>query len=418
MALNKYVTLENLSKNLKAYDAAKVADIRSKVENISERAEANKIDSISVNNTAITPDENKNVNIPVPTLTDILDDETKSTTKTYSSDKISSLINAISSLKLKIVDELPTEDISTSTIYLVPKASSGTNNAYTEYVYVDESWEKIGDTELKVPGWGTQSQDIGTESSAGSATTMSRSDHVHALPTIEQSNSTSAVSPGSGGSFAVIDSVTVDSQGRLTGKNVKTVTLPDLTSGTADYLNGFTSKAGSQTWGNQTGTFITGMGDSTGGNIAWRRDNPSDGQMSMVLDGTVYVNEGTDKVATESQIPTLSSLIMGTALTSSNPISTTNPARIDAGKIAVHTVYNASGPATYGNLFNIGGSGGCQIFLEWSGSQTAAGDSNYGGIWYRTMRDSMSGWTAWSKMWTSKNLSFSVSGSTCTITYS
>ena len=60
----------------------------------------------------------------------------------------------------------------------------------------------------------------------------------------------------------------------------------------AKKLDGFASQSGSQDWGNQTGTFVFGMDDSTGGSLAFRRDNPSGGQLSMILDGTVYVDEG------------------------------------------------------------------------------------------------------------------------------
>lgn len=58
------------------------------------------------------------------------------------------------------------------------------------------------------------------------------------------------------------------------------------------YPYGFSSRATGQTWGSQTGTFLTGWQDSTGGSIAFRRDNPTGGQMSMIIDGTVYINEG------------------------------------------------------------------------------------------------------------------------------
>lgn len=60
----------------------------------------------------------------------------------------------------------------------------------------------------------------------------------------------------------------------------------------ANYLYGFTGRTTSQTWGNQTGTFITGMDDSTGGSMAFRRDNPTSGQMSMIIDGRYYQREG------------------------------------------------------------------------------------------------------------------------------
>lgn len=64
----------------------------------------------------------------------------------------------------------------------------------------------------------------------------------------------------------------------------------------SDVLNGFLTATTSQTWGNQIGTFVGGYNDSTGGSLAWRRDNPKSGQLSMIIDGTVYVNEGKDKV--------------------------------------------------------------------------------------------------------------------------
>lgn len=92
--------------------------------------------------------------------------------------------------------------------------------------------------------------------------------------------------------------------------------------------------------------------------------------------------------------------MLGAALDSSNPITDTNPPRIAAGRIQAHTVYgaDAGGPATYGNLVNIGGSGGAQVFLEWSGGQSAAGQAVNQGIWYRSMRDNQSAWTAWTKI--------------------
>lgn len=43
----------------------------------------------------------------------------------------------------EIVTELPTENISTNKIYLVKKSDEG-NDKYTEYVYANNAWEKIG----------------------------------------------------------------------------------------------------------------------------------------------------------------------------------------------------------------------------------------------------------------------------------
>ena len=57
-------------------------------------------------------------------------------------------ISAVSSLKIEVVDTLPTTDISTATIYFVPKTAADTDNVYSEYIYVNEKWELIGDTEV------------------------------------------------------------------------------------------------------------------------------------------------------------------------------------------------------------------------------------------------------------------------------
>ena len=66
----------------------------------------------------------------------------------------------------------------------------------------------------------------------------------------------------------------------------------NATVGTADKLTGFSSRAADFSWGNQTGTAVTVMNDSTGGSLGFRRDNPAGGQVSMVIDGTVYIKEG------------------------------------------------------------------------------------------------------------------------------
>ena len=54
-------------------------------------------------------------------------------------------LDAITSkiFKFKIVTSLPTEDISDSTIYLINTGEED-NIFYTEYVYIDNSWEKFG----------------------------------------------------------------------------------------------------------------------------------------------------------------------------------------------------------------------------------------------------------------------------------
>lgn len=64
----------------------------------------------------------------------------------------------------------------------------------------------------------------------------------------------------------------------------------------SDYPTGFTSRSTSSTWGNTTGTHITGWGTSTGGAIAFMNDNPSAGKVSIKIDGLFYQDEGKYKV--------------------------------------------------------------------------------------------------------------------------
>ena len=44
-----------------------------------------------------------------------------------------------------VVDKLPTTDIKTNKIYLVRKNETGEDNAYVEYVFANNSWEKLGE---------------------------------------------------------------------------------------------------------------------------------------------------------------------------------------------------------------------------------------------------------------------------------
>lgn len=89
---------------------------------------------------------------------------------------------------------------------------------------------------------------------------------------------------------------------------------------------------------------------------------------------------------------------VGAALTSTNKITTTYPPRLTANAIQLHTVYNADGPAVYGNLINIGGNGAFQFFCEWAGAQTTANQNVKEHLWIRSWRNNQSAWTQWQKL--------------------
>lgn len=67
--------------------------------------------------------------------------------------------------EFKVVQTLPTSDISTSTIYLVPSEHPGEENIYDEYIYVNGDWEHIGSTSVDLTDYVTKTyfdQTVGT----------------------------------------------------------------------------------------------------------------------------------------------------------------------------------------------------------------------------------------------------------------
>lgn len=61
-----------------------------------------------------------------------------------------------------VVDKLPTTDIKTNKIYLVRKSETGEDNAYVEYVYINNSWEKLGEytPSIDLSGYSLKSQTV------------------------------------------------------------------------------------------------------------------------------------------------------------------------------------------------------------------------------------------------------------------
>lgn len=78
---------------------------------------------------------------------------------------INNAIGNINSFDIAVVQELPIQDISTHTIYLVPKTGV-TNDVYDEYIRVNNGWEMIGNTQIDLSNY-VQKTDYATDSSAG-----------------------------------------------------------------------------------------------------------------------------------------------------------------------------------------------------------------------------------------------------------
>lgn len=77
-------------------------------------------------------------------------------TETYTKAEVDALVNTISSLTLDIVSELPSSDISTTTIYLI-ETSAG-SNIYMQYAYINSAWAQLGTTQIDLTGYYNKTQ--------------------------------------------------------------------------------------------------------------------------------------------------------------------------------------------------------------------------------------------------------------------
>ena len=73
---------------------------------------------------------------------------------TYTQEEINDLISALPKFNISVVSSLPTDAISPTTIYLV-KTADTTGNLYTEYIYINNTWEELGTQDVNLTGYAT-----------------------------------------------------------------------------------------------------------------------------------------------------------------------------------------------------------------------------------------------------------------------
>lgn len=79
-------------------------------------------------------------------ITNIVDDLTNYYLKseTYTQEEVNGLVSAIPKFAITVVDALPTENISATTVYLLRGVETEEGNLYSEYIYVNNKWELLG----------------------------------------------------------------------------------------------------------------------------------------------------------------------------------------------------------------------------------------------------------------------------------
>ena len=75
----------------------------------------------------------------------------------YTKEEVNSMVSSIPKFDIKAVGELPTKDISNTTIYLLlSNPGDTTGQLYTEYLYVGGRWEKLGEQTVDLAGYATE----------------------------------------------------------------------------------------------------------------------------------------------------------------------------------------------------------------------------------------------------------------------
>lgn len=121
---------------------------KTKLTGIETGAEANDIDTISVNNTPATIDANKNVNITVPTATSDLTNDSNFQNATQVSAAIDAALEDITGITFNFdydsVSELPAVG-EEGTIYFIPDSSSFVQTEDTSFVEGKKYFELVND---------------------------------------------------------------------------------------------------------------------------------------------------------------------------------------------------------------------------------------------------------------------------------
>ena len=114
-----------------------------------------KINGVTLDGDLATED----LNIIIPKLVSELQNDAGYITKDvndlvsyYDKTEVDNMISTIPKFSIKVVDELPTEDISSTTIYLLRVEG---DDHFEEWVYVDNEWDKLGDGNIDLSDYAT-----------------------------------------------------------------------------------------------------------------------------------------------------------------------------------------------------------------------------------------------------------------------
>lgn len=73
----------------------------------------------------------------------------------YTAEEVDGLVSAIPKFSIEVVTKLPSENISSTTVYLVV-SEGDEENLYAEYIRVNGKWEKLGEQKVDLTGYATE----------------------------------------------------------------------------------------------------------------------------------------------------------------------------------------------------------------------------------------------------------------------
>lgn len=93
-------------------------------------------------------------------ITKAVNDLTNYYTKseTYTQAEIDNMVSAIPKFAIEVVQALPSQNISPTTVYLLTVQSGQQGNMYDEYIYVGNTWEKLGTQTIDLSGYYTAAE--------------------------------------------------------------------------------------------------------------------------------------------------------------------------------------------------------------------------------------------------------------------
>lgn len=228
--------------------------------------------------------------------------------ETYTKDEVNALVSQIPKFSIEVVETLPTEDISLTTIYLVPAEEPKTGNSYDEFIYVNNAWEQIGSTAIDLTNYYTKGETDGLLSvKADQVDLNTLSGRVDGIEPVLIS-APSQTAEGMLVPNPTLEQVMQMHNGIVAGKQVvltdtgtnchyvvtQADSMSDIISITIDYFN--TAIVTYTVEGNTVTTTVYKFSQGGGGNAVW-------GQITGVLGSQADLKIALDSKAAKSEVP-------------------------------------------------------------------------------------------------------------------